>query len=762
MPGILSLAAIKIIEREVDKLFDRAAARYLGPAAMDKRIYVGFKNELSLPGIFMAAAREEGAVPDKKIIEALTRNASTYLDAYRASTKAQVVKKVQSFLQQAEIGGVKTDLKTVLGGELTDVWGKATSEVKRMVDTEASNARNMGTLEGILAVNASEGIEDPVIYFVVVRDQYLCDECKRLHLLDDEVTPRLWKLSDVGHGYHKKKESNPKIGGLHPHCRCTMVTLMPGYGFGTDGMVKFVSLDHNEFKKQHGALEKSEPLEKMALIHDDPEKPMTVYRVQNERGEGPYQGSNPPTFDRTYGTNKNYLNSPAPVDDFDDGDLHAWGKRRGQLVGFATPDLKPRIPYLFGFHKPEHATDWFGPQAMSHLAAQGYHLHEVKAKQVRSSYSGQQLMFLPHPDYQPVKLGSADPVVKSEGLPKPVPEYKPTHLRPPKYPSSHAVKVQPFPVNTDLPWDEDSKQFADQFEPHAPLWHEIHSHIQKIVGMPQTPIRHIEVDRHMDHALGVWQSNHQRLAVTPKVASETMRYFHPDGGYGDKRGGMDALSTVVHEMFHAAGHQGAFAEYEGMKHPTPKHAALEEAMTEALADHYHPEVADGMWNSPISDSRPPLFRLDDTDSGGAATPRLTRPVAYSRNVRQLGHLISRIERLHEHDPNLINDDFDEVDRDARLHHAVINHSLAMKRMDAWDRYHHLTDHLLNAYDIHDDHRDKHGQYLMMRNRVMNYLTRYLYSDHEPHMLDLLMKHAVAGYNTGALPAGSFGWDQFYK
>jgi hypothetical protein len=47
---------------------------------------------------------------------------------------------------------------------------KAEDGVKRILDTEASNARNMGSLDGIIKVNAFSGIEDPIVYFVVVRD----------------------------------------------------------------------------------------------------------------------------------------------------------------------------------------------------------------------------------------------------------------------------------------------------------------------------------------------------------------------------------------------------------------------------------------------------------------------------------------------------------------------------------------------------------------------------------------------------------------
>lgn len=221
MPAILVPAAIKLIEKAVDLLFDRARARFLGPQAVPKRLYLtlsDFNSALTLPGIYASSAREERAIPDMKLMDALVRNAGNYLDAYRSSAKARVVKQVSAFLQQAEHSGVPTDLETVLGGQLADLWKQTSTDVRRLVDTESTNARNMGTLEGIVGVNASQGVEDPIVYWVVVRDEHLCSECKKLHLLDDGVTPRLWKLSEVGHGYHKKGDSMPAVGGLHPHC----------------------------------------------------------------------------------------------------------------------------------------------------------------------------------------------------------------------------------------------------------------------------------------------------------------------------------------------------------------------------------------------------------------------------------------------------------------------------------------------------------------------------------------------------------------
>lgn len=250
-PGpIIGPRAVRHIEDAVDLAFDRAKARMLGPWAVKKRIGVGFIRELSLPGLFEAAAREEGYRPDLPTLTQLLRIAAGYIDATREQTKARTVKSVTAFLHEAHIQGVKTDLRTVLGGALTDVFGEAVVSMRRIIDTEANNVKNVGILDGIIRINAASGVDDPVVYWVSVNDASRCDECTRLHTIDGN-TPRLWRLSEVGHGYHKKGEPNPKMGGLHPNCRCTMASLMTGYGF-VGGRIAYIGRDHDEFKKQRG------------------------------------------------------------------------------------------------------------------------------------------------------------------------------------------------------------------------------------------------------------------------------------------------------------------------------------------------------------------------------------------------------------------------------------------------------------------------------------------------------------------------------
>lgn len=251
-PRGLTKKQVGVIEHAVDHLFDQAKARFLGPGSIDKRIVAAFREDLSLPGLFLAASREERNRPDESLLHSIMRIANGYIEATRQETKAKVVKHVDAFLKDARAKGIKTDMQTVLGGELPEVWGKVTANMRRIIDTESTGARNMGTLDAIVKINAASGIEDPTVYFVVVRDEHLCDECKRLHLLDDGKTPRVWKMSELGHGYHKRGQDSPKLGGLHPHCRCSLVTLMPGYGFDAAGFVTFKHLDWDEIKQQRG------------------------------------------------------------------------------------------------------------------------------------------------------------------------------------------------------------------------------------------------------------------------------------------------------------------------------------------------------------------------------------------------------------------------------------------------------------------------------------------------------------------------------
>lgn len=251
----LGKAAVKLIHKAVESIFAKAKSRLFNrplprDVAFTTKMGVQRSSELSLPGIFVQASIEERNRPNKELLESLERVAEGYLDAHQEATKARVVHAVDTFLRDAEQKGVKTDVATVLGGQLEKVFGKLKSDLNRIADTEATIHRNVGTMDGIVKVNASQSIDDPLVIFIVVRDDVTCSECLKLHLLEDGVTPRVWRLSEVANGYHKKGDPVPSIGGLHPHCRCSIVTILPGYGFDGGGKIIYKGASHDEGKKQ--------------------------------------------------------------------------------------------------------------------------------------------------------------------------------------------------------------------------------------------------------------------------------------------------------------------------------------------------------------------------------------------------------------------------------------------------------------------------------------------------------------------------------
>lgn len=252
-PPVLGPVAHRRIEQAVAELFARIRFRLLGRVGSKSILFSSrpgqHREDLSLPGLFDAASRSEGMRPNEDLRDALMRVADRYLTAHEALAKARVVHTVQSFLDEAHRAGETPDARVVLGGELARVMGHAINDVRRIVDTESTRARNAGTLDAIAKINAMAGVEDPVVYFAVVNDQHLCEECRRLHLMPDGHTPRYWRMSEIGSGYHKRGEPNPKVGGLHPHCRCTLVTLMIGYGH-RDGRLVFISPDYDGITEQ--------------------------------------------------------------------------------------------------------------------------------------------------------------------------------------------------------------------------------------------------------------------------------------------------------------------------------------------------------------------------------------------------------------------------------------------------------------------------------------------------------------------------------
>jgi len=242
---------IAAIQAAVDLVFDRLSANLFGPdwihPRKDKNIFISFKPHLSLPGIYELAAREELAKPSPEVLDTLVHVANGYLESQRHATKAQVINAVTSFLADAVKKGIKTDLKTVLGGQLAGIFTKVQANVNKIVAAESNTAKNLGTLEGIVRVAALNNIADPTVAFIGPNDKYVCEECKKT-LYVNYPKPKCFLLSEVKTGYHQRGETSPSMSGQHPHCRHSLIYIHPGFGFGPSGSLEY-------FHKGFSALE---------------------------------------------------------------------------------------------------------------------------------------------------------------------------------------------------------------------------------------------------------------------------------------------------------------------------------------------------------------------------------------------------------------------------------------------------------------------------------------------------------------------------
>ena len=244
----LTKRALRSISNTVDGIFRRIKWRVLGPnySAPIEDGKIKHIKRWSLPGLYHSATAEEAMEPNERMLNNLMQIASGYLDAEAERTKAKVTHAVHTALNKDPYAA----FDDILVEELEPVWTQTIEAVTKIVDTEGTTARNMGTLEGVARAGQIIGNDDPYVFFIPVRDKDLCEECKRVHLLPDKVTPRVFKMSEVSTGYHDRGSNTPSVRGLHPHCRCSLTGMARGYGFNEHGKITFVSLDHDEYVRQ--------------------------------------------------------------------------------------------------------------------------------------------------------------------------------------------------------------------------------------------------------------------------------------------------------------------------------------------------------------------------------------------------------------------------------------------------------------------------------------------------------------------------------
>lgn len=248
----LPLRIIDKIEEIIGAQFDEITLDFLGiipKLSRNKRI-IFTTTRSNLTSLFLQALGHRKPNQDEEdTLKGCLRVASNYIDALKERTQARAVQEANAYAQET-FANNKQLAPSKIRKIVVQEMGKAQNHLKLIVNSETNKAVNTGTALQIQTVAEDVGDKDPVVFFHVTKDDRTGPEEWILHLLPDRKTPRLWYLSEIGAGYHKVGDPNPKLPGLHPNCRCKITYLPKSFGFGPEGKIKWVELDHDEIKEQ--------------------------------------------------------------------------------------------------------------------------------------------------------------------------------------------------------------------------------------------------------------------------------------------------------------------------------------------------------------------------------------------------------------------------------------------------------------------------------------------------------------------------------
>lgn len=249
----ISTSGKDALAKVVEDIFDNIALQLIGDVPQlreKKRLIISSEPNLGLAHLFIQAMKNKAPnAIEQDVLKSLLKTSYGHIESLKNKAKTNIADRLDGLARQARLQKRKLD-KEEIQAILDEELSRAKSSLAAIAEYESTKFRNLGTMMDITSVAATVGDEDPTVMFVVIKDNVTCKECIRLHLMPDQVTPRLWKLSQLRQGYHKRGMDAPSAFGLHPYCRCTLVYVNRGYGFDKKGKLEYKSDNYNAYLSQ--------------------------------------------------------------------------------------------------------------------------------------------------------------------------------------------------------------------------------------------------------------------------------------------------------------------------------------------------------------------------------------------------------------------------------------------------------------------------------------------------------------------------------
>jgi hypothetical protein len=248
----------KIVTDPIEELFERAKLEFLGPEYAKAFVfqYRDYDPSTTIQSAYVKSALVHSPTGkfDNKMISKVADVAEGYIDKLKETTMADVLSVTTGTLSDislhSKLSGMSTSdyAKTKNGIEmikdmfdkLSEIREKTVESLSRIVDHETVTAQSFGATDGILEAAKAIGIKDPIIFKIGIIDERRCNACKLLWAQPDELTPKVYKLSELAATPGDYKTGYvASVAPTHPGCREIQTALMPGYGF-SGGKIAYI------------------------------------------------------------------------------------------------------------------------------------------------------------------------------------------------------------------------------------------------------------------------------------------------------------------------------------------------------------------------------------------------------------------------------------------------------------------------------------------------------------------------------------------
>lgn len=256
---MLTKSLQRIINKIISKNFTSLRLNLLGPDRVSKSMLFSLKNinydpKTSIGSAYLHANALNSTNPQAVDVDTVNRLkdvAENYIDQLEQKTIADVTRiigdNIAEIQTQSKLSG--DSVRDIFLGEsgqeilkkikesLKEQNDKVNKAAEVLVNHELHNAQNYGAFDGLVESSRSLGIQDPTIFKIGVLDENRCKVCWKFWTLEDKITPRVYKVSELTANPGHWKNPTPSVSPTHINCRDINTILMPGFGFDSSGKV---------------------------------------------------------------------------------------------------------------------------------------------------------------------------------------------------------------------------------------------------------------------------------------------------------------------------------------------------------------------------------------------------------------------------------------------------------------------------------------------------------------------------------------------